>query len=849
MKKIYVLIFSVIVMMSLTQCFQPEFPTADQIKVSWKMAGSDNPGQTGARAMFTFENNSRFTLKSSNWALFYNQFPRKIKSCTGNVSINRISGDWHKLSPMEGFLLKPGKKCEIVVEASYAWIKESDAPLGPYFVFYDKTGAEKSVVAISDYTIEPFSESVPTAGEQYQQNLSMKEVDDSLLPLLIPTPVSVKVSGKKVIFDSVPEILYQKGLEFEAGYMAAIVGRIAETSITPSEANRPKANSVFLDIRPMSIKGVSKEAYKLEIKQNKSIIITGSDAAGVFYGIQSLIALVPPSTASAAAESPGLYELVLEDAPRFPFRGLHIDVGRDFQTKETIKKMIDLMAFYKINTLMFYLSEDEGWRIEIQELPELTEVGSRRGHTSKEAVDMLHPSYGSGPVAGAPDSWGSGYYSREDYKEILKYAQQRHVSVIPTINLPGHSRAAIKAMEARYQKFMKEGNEEKANEFRLIDPDDRSKYGSAQGYDDNVVCVARESVYKFYETVINDIIEMHSEAGVPLEFFHTGGDEVPNGAWSESPLCKKLMETLPEFKDPKNLQSYFLRRTVRFLAEKNLKIGGWEEVALIKNEEGKIVPNPEFAGKNVIPWAWNNQGEWANLSYRLANAGYPVVMCDVSKFYFDLAYNKDPQEPGLYWGGFCDARDPWQFAPYNSFVTNQKTSDGEPIDPEKEFAGLERLKPEARKNIIGLQSQLWGETIKGPKMMEYYTLPKLISFAETAWCQPRPWENESNAAKRQQLMDEGWNLFANALAKKELPRLSGLFGGFNYRIPKPGAVIEGGMLKTNIEYPGLKIKYTTDGSEPTFQSTAYNEPVQVTGEVKLKAFDIAGKSSKTIVLK
>jgi hexosaminidase len=462
---------------------------------------------------------------------------------------------------------------------------------------------------------------------------------------------------------------------------------------------------------------------------------------------------------------------------------------------------------------------------------------------------MLHPSYGSGPVAGAPDSWGSGYYSREDYMDILKYAQQRHISVIPTINLPGHSRAAIKAMEARYKKFMKEGNEEKANEFRLIDPDDQSKYMSAQGYDDNVVCVARESVYKFYETVINDIIEMHAEAGVPLEFFHTGGDEVPNGAWSESPLCKKLMETLPEFKDPKNLQSYFLRRTVGFLAEKKLKVGGWEEVALIKNEEGKIVPNPEFVGKNVIPWAWNNQGEWANLSYRLANAGYPVVMCDVSKFYFDLAYNKDPQEPGLYWGGFCDTRDPWQFAPYNSFVTNQKTSDGLPIDPEKAFAGLERLKPEARKNIIGLQAQLWGETVKGPKMLEYYTLPKLISFAETSWGQPRPWENESNPVKRQQLMDEGWNLFANALAKRELPRLSGLFGGFNYRIPKPGAVIEGGMLKVNIEYPGLKIKYTADGSEPTFQSTIYKEPVQVTGEVKLKAFDVAGKSSRTVILR
>jgi hexosaminidase len=306
------------------------------------------------------------------------------------------------------------------------------------------------------------------------------------------------------------------------------------------------------------------------------------------------------------------------------------------------------------------------------------------------------------------------------------------------------------------------------------------------------------------------------------------------------------METLPDIKDPKNLQAYFLRRTVEILARKNLKIGGWEEVALFKTEDGNLIPNPEFVGKKVYPWAWNNQGQWADLAYRLANAGYPVVMCDVSNFYFDLAYNKDPQEPGLYWGGFCDVRNTWQFAPYNSFVTNLKTGMGRLIDPEKEFAGLEKLKPEARKNIIGLQVQLWGETIKGPGMLEYYTLPKLIGFAETAWGKARPWETETNPVKRQQQMDEGWNLFANTLAQKELPRLAGLFGGFNYRIPLPGAVVEEGLLKANIEYPGLIIRYTTDGSEPTVQSTVYKEPVQVSGTVKLKAFDAAGKGSRTV---
>jgi len=833
--------------MLLTHCTQP-IPTGDQIKVTWKGFIGETPGYT---ARFTFENNSNFTLNDKNWALFYSQFPRNIKSCSGNVAISRISGDWHQLTPTEGFSLKPGQSIELQIEANRPWIKESDAPLGPYFVFYDPSGAEKAVVACTAYTIEPFDQPaegesafVPTAASRYQDNLSLKDVDISSIPPVIPTPVSFKTSGKPVTFDSAPEILFQKGLEFEAGYLAAIVGQIAQSTITPREADAPRDNSIFLGIRPMTIKGVSKEAYVLEIKENKSVVITGSDAAGVFYGIQSLMALAPSS-----GENQTLFETTLEDAPRFPYRGFHLDVSRSFQTKETVKKIIDLLAYYKINYLMFYLSEDEGWRIAIQELPELTEVGSKRGHTSEKGIDVLHPSYGSGAVSGAPGTWGTGFYTREDYKEILKYAQQRHVMVIPTINLPGHSRAAIRSMEARYQRFMKEGNEEKANEFRLIDPEDKSEYNSAQGYHDNVVCVARESVYKFYETVIDDIIEMHAEAGVPMEFFHTGGDEVPNGVWAKSPMCQKLMASMPEFKDPKNLQSYFLRRVVEMVSKKNLKIGGWEEVALMRNEEGKMVTNPEFAGKEVYPWAWNNQGEWANLSYRLANAGYPVVMCDVSKFYFDLAYNKDPREPGLYWGGYCDTKDAWLFAPYNSFVTNLKTSGGKPLDPEKDFEGLERLKPEARKNIIGLQSQLWGETIKGPQMAEYYILPKLTAFAETAWGKERPWENENNAVKRQQLMEEGWNEFANRLGKTELPRLSRLFGGFNYRVPPPGGIVEEGMLKANVEYPGLNIRYTTDGSEPTAQSLLWKEPVPVSGDVRLKAFDAAGKSSHTISIK
>lgn len=859
MKKIFPICLGLFISILMIGCVKVSNPTADELSVAWKVISNEYFESPRVKARFSITNNSSSDLKPGSWELYYNQVPRDIIVQPGQAEIIRISGDWYKVVPAEGFILKAGETVELIYESQAFMIKETDAPMGLYLVFYDSEGKESSVEVVKNYTLEPFespeqinrhrrdSEPIPNASSLFDQNRLLSEIPDDDLPVIIPTPYSVKESGKFIQFDAAPKVLYEKGLENEARYLAAHIGQMSGTSVSPMEANAPEMGSIYLTLGKMKVNSVEKEAYRLEINENKAIAITGSDPAGVFYGIQSLMALTPVESLSQPQSPVSLPVLQIEDAPRFGFRSLHIDVARNFQTKENIKRMLDLMAHYKLNQFMFILSEDEAWRLEIDALPELTEVGSKRGHTIKASTDILHPAYGSGPFPDAPGTYGSGYYTREDFIEILQYARDRHITVIPTINLPGHSRAAIRAMEARYQKFMSEGNEEKANEFRLIDPDDQSVYSSAQAYDDNIVCVARESVYHFYETVIDEIIGMYNEAGIPLELFHTGGDEVPEGAWAKSPMCLEMMKSMPEISDPKNLQSVFLKRTVDILKTKGIKIGGWEEVALFRDAGGKLIPNPEFAGGEVIPWVWNNLGQWADLSYRMANAGYPVVMCDVSNFYLDQAYSKDPKEPGLYWGGFVNARSTWQFAPYNSFVTNLKSGMGNPIDPEQAYTGLERLRPGNEANIVGLQAQLWSETIKGNEMLEYYALPKLIGFAETAWTKSRPWENQKKADLRKQQMDEGWNVFANALGKRELPKLSKIFGGYNYRIPQPGAVIEDGMLKANVEYPGLAIRYTTDGSEPSIQSPVYSEPTEVSGEVKLKAFDKAGRSSRTIV--
>ncbi|SHF72041.1 hexosaminidase [Mariniphaga anaerophila] len=850
-----VIAFSMVLSL-LFSCTQ-KFPAPGEIKMSWELVSNEYSDTPKAMAKFHIENNSRFTLNDKNWALYFSQMSRTPLSADNNVKIRFLSGDWFVMEPKDNFRLKPGESVEITTEHSEWIIKETDAPLGSYFIFYDKKGMETDTLPVADFTILPFTrpeqanrhkndyEPIPTAQWNFENNQSLSLLGKEELLPFIPSPVSYKATGSKVIFDDMVSVLHNEGLENEARYIAGFLEKLAGTSPVVKEAPEPAPYSIFLEIKKIQVNEKTDEAYRLQIKPDRSIQITGSDPAGVFYGIQSLLAMLPAEVFKGNNAQISLDEVVIEDAPRFPYRGLQIDVARNFQTKETIKKMIDILSFYKGNYLVIYLTEDEGWRIEIDGLPELTDIGAKRGHTTKEA-NALHPSYGSGPFACEAEHYGCGYYTKNDFIEILKYAQSRHVNIIPAVNFPGHSRAAIKSMEARYEKYMALGDEENANEFRLIDPDDTSKYLSAQWYNDNVVNVARESVYKFYETVVDAILAMYNEAGIEPEFFHTGGDEVPEGAWTASPMCAELIKSLPKITDPKNLQAYFFERIVEILKTKNLKIGGWEEVALLKEADGEYAPNKKFIGEQVYPYVWNNQGSNADLAYRLANAGYPVILCNVSNFYFDLAYNKDPREPGHYWPGFVNTRNAWQVAPFNVFYTTTHDAMGKEIDIETDYATLERLDANARKNVAGVQAQIWSETVKGKEMLEYYLLPKLIGFAESAWSPERTWETTKDRNLREKEMNIGWNTFANTLAQKELPRLAGIFGGFNYRVPAPGAKIENDKLVANSAYPGLIIRYTTDGTEPTKNSTVYFEPVSVTGKIKIKAFDAAGKGSLTM---
>ncbi|MCO5236015.1 MAG: carbohydate-binding domain-containing protein [Chitinophagaceae bacterium] len=843
-----------------TGCNQQPAPAKAEgvaaIAMKWELVS--NFTDAGYTARITLHNKDEQTLTDKNWALFFSIAPTPLlqPEQPQPAMLEHLNGDWYRLSPNSGFSLAKGDSIDIYYKATEFKIKETDAPLGTYIVFYDGDGSEQRIAKIEDYTLIPFTrreqllrtaadkEEPASPAKTYQENETLSLLDaDDLLPI-IPTPAHFTKTNGSFALKGVA-IHYSGNLGSEAGILAAKLKAITGKDFTVSEGTS-SGNDIFLSVDPTVVKEKKAEAYHLSANE-KGIRITGFDAAGVFYGIQSLLALLPTEVYLGKAEAPAVAAVTIDDAPRFGFRSLHLDVSRNFQEKETVLRILDVMAQYKLNHMLLYTSEDEGWRVEIPGLPELTEVGAQRQHVKTIKDPAVHPAYGSGPIAYDKGYHGSGFYTRSDFIEILKYAKSRHITVIPELNFPGHARAAIKSMEARYQRLMKEGKEEEANEYRLVDPEDQSVYLSAQLFKDNVVNVSRESTYRFFEKVVDEFARMYEEAGLKMEIFHAGGDEVAEGAWTGSPEALELLKKHPEIGDPKNLQTYFFRELVKRMEKRNLEVHGWEEVALIKDASGKYIPNPEFSGKKVVPYIWNNLFDYPDLGYRLANAGYNVVLCNVSNFYFDLAYNNDPKEPGLYWAGFIDTKNAWAFAPFNMFNTTLKGAMGEELFWDSPATKWQSLKPEARKNIRGLEAQLWSETIKGREMLEYYTLPKLLGFAESAWSPERKWETQTNRQVRLQSIDQGWNRFANTIAQKEFPKLAHFNGGYAYRVPPAGVKIENGRVMANVALPGISIHYTTDGEEPTLQSPVYKEPVVLKGSLKFKTFDAAGRSGRTIV--
>ena len=816
----------------------------EKLAVEWKLEQNNYQGRDEFEATFVFHNKSNQLFPAGGWRLYFS-YPRTVLSVTDQkVTFKNVNGEFCVLYPATGFTsIKPDDKGVVKYIAKGKSFSYTDAPSGLYLV-WDQF--PEQALPIKQYTINavPQKEALllkKSPALQYEINKHIEPVKTDSLTLFMPTPVKVREGNGVFNLNRETVIVFDSLFINEAKMAQEDIGLVLGSR--PFFSN-PKVNSIVFK----KVTGLSKEAYRISIRP-EGINLEASHPAGAFYAFQSIKQLLPVHAWGAPVNSLELRAVTVEDAPRFSYRSLMLDVARNFQTKQEVLKVIDLLALYKINTLHFHLTDDEGWRLEIPTLPELTTVGANRGHTTNENNRLL-PAYGSGAIAG--NKPGSGYYSKADFIEILKYASARHIQVIPELETPGHARAAIKAMNARYIRLSREGKQQEAEKYLLQDTSDQSVYRSVQGYHDNVMNVALPSVYRFIEELVEQVQAMYTEAYAPLSTIHLGGDEVPAGVWQRSPAAMALMKQDPHVKTTDDFWYYYLSKVNDILQQKKLYLSGWEEVAMRKTKlDGKqlYIPNPDFVKKDFHAYVWNNVWGWGmeDLAYRLANAGYKVVLSPVTNFYFDLAYEKDADEPGLYWGGYLNEEKPFYFNPFDYYKTAKETPDGKKVDA-KIFERKERLTDYGRSNIVGLQAQIWSEKISSPAALEYMLLPKLISFAERAWASQPSWAQVSDSLTQQQLYEKAWSLFVNKMATSELPRLDYFAGGFQYRIPPPGVLVQQGMLMANSYYPAFKIHYTTDGAEPSLKSPVYEAPISIKSTIKLAVFNGAGHKSRTIIV-
>jgi len=776
--------------------------------------------------------------KENNWALYFSHILGVVdfSSIPDDLKLERIAGDFFILRPLDSFKLPDGK-LEIPYQLDVIIQRQSDAPGGLYLTIDDSVPID-----ITEYEVEGINAQVlsdlplPTANSRFEENAKL-----SLLPIdkvspIIPRPMSITFGEDSFEIKDGLKIKADDALVAEVELAEMLLKNSLDLSVTQNSDN----HNVSLNLGHQG----PPESYTIEVS-NTGIEITAKDNAGAFYGLQSLMGLIESAQIADNSESISVKHCVIEDEPRFSYRGVHLDVARNFHSKETVLKLLELMSQYKLNKFHFHITDDEGWRVEIPGLPELTDVGSKRGHTI-DGLDNLVPHYGSGSAV--KGSTGTGFYTRADFMEILQYADARHIEVIPEIDIPSHARAAIKSMASRYKKYMDQGNEAEAKKYLLHDFDDTSEYSSAQNFSDNIVCVCQESTYDFVEKVIDEVVKIFEEANVPLNTIHSGGDELPYGPWQKSPVCAKFISSSPEVSHTDELHAYFMKRFKVIMDAKGLNTAGWEEIVLKHSEDAHdgIVLNEEMIGQSYIPYVWNAIWGWGreDMAYKLANAGYEIIFCNSASLYMDMAYNKDPNETGLSWSGWTTTKSAFDVIPLDIFANAKFDKNGNLLKQE-DIDNKVRLTPEGRKNFKGIQGQIWCETITSPEKLEYMVFPKMLAIAERAWAAEPAWSSGNDA-----LQDEDWNNFANTLGQIELKKLDNKFGGIKYRIPLPGAILgEDGQLRANTSFPGLQIRYTVDGSEPNKTSQLYESPVKVNSKnIKLKSFASNGRSSRTVSL-
>ena len=490
-----------------------------------------------------------------------------------------------------------------------------------------------------------------------------KEANYQVIPL--PQEVSLTQGNPFKLNENVliayPEnnALLQRNAEFLSEYIQQATNYAPKTKAIA--AGEQVKNAIVLGLDP----GIAnKEGYVLTTTP-EGISINGQTENGVFYGIQTLRKSIPAEAKEATILIPAGE---IKDEPRFSYRGMHLDVGRHFFPKEFMKKYIDLLALHNMNTFHWHLTDDQGWRIEIKKYPKLTEIGSQRSRT---VIGRNTQEYDNTPYG--------GFFTQEEAKEIVKYAQERYITVIPEVDLPGHMLAAL----AAYPEMGCTGGP-----YEVC---------PRWGIFEDVLCIGNDQTMQFLEDVMSEIIEIF-----PSKYVHIGGDEAPRTRWEKCPKCQARIKT-EGLKADKNhtaedrLQSYCMTRIEEFLNSKGRQIIGWDEIL-----EGDVAPNA-----TVMSWRGMEGG------IKAAQLGHDVIMTPTSFCYFDYYQTADTKDEPLGIGGYVPIEKVYSLEPVPAVLTEEQS-----------------------KHILGAQANLWTEYIHSSEHVEYMVLPRMAALAEVQWTQP-----------------------------------------------------------------------------------------------------------------
>ncbi len=476
---------------------------------------------------------------------------------------------------------------------------------------------------------------------------------------IIPQPVKLEVQSGEFEVTSDTVIAVEHASESVGRRLAAQLRPATGFALPVRRWVSDQANRIVLKIDP-SLEALGQEGYRLDAGV-RQVVITAPSPAGLFYGGQTLRQLLPteifsPSKVQGAAWTVPCVKI--EDYPRFGWRGMMLDTSRHFMPKEFVMKFIDVLALHKMNTFHWHLNEDQGWRIEIKKYPKLTEISSWR----KETVLGRNTQDYDGTPHG-------GFYTQEEIREIVAYAQQQFITIVPEIEMPGHCMAVL----AAYPELSCTGGP-----FEV-----QTRWGIMR----DVYCAGNDKVFEFLKDVLTETMELF-----PGEYIHIGGDECPKVRWEACPHCQARIEQ-EGLADEHELQSYFVQRIERFLNAHGRRLIGWDEIL-----EGGLAPNA-----TVMSWRGESGGIQA------ARAGHDVVMASNTHLYFDY-YQADPQTEPLAIGGFIPLERVYSYDPVPSVLTDTQ-----------------------KKHILGVQAQIWTEYISTPEHAAYMAFPRGCALSEIAW--------------------------------------------------------------------------------------------------------------------